>query len=907
MEAKAKDTLGALSRGLVAGIDALDSRLDALSESPRKTGILELKRILEASQRFLNLLEPKSHADKDSDEDTTEAERCNYSIPSEPTSRVRWILSRMFHLQHPNLHWGFLMLTTECLNHASIQAVNVAALCLLEGLGTKVAPDAALYLLEAIGVCDAPERFDVSAAMRSKALLATCYLYMGRTEKGETLLHAAVKARDAYALLVFGRGRLGNYNFVADIDGAIKLFKRALKTRALAEDPVVAELARLELYRLHLTAHGLKKVPKRIGRVFASPNPKVWYEASQAVIEHCSKRLVSSQDELRDARAKILEAAEARYLPACRDVGRNYARNFAPTVADLGLSPDSDLALRYFSYAASQGDSRAESYVNKHAHNVKREDMVCVSKGMEQSSTQSTQDLPQTRASHGRVGEEPAYESKSPVGGSPHTMTMTATTTTKTKTKTIAATTTTTTKTSTTAEHNDHGPTHVAPTPTQANSQIDAVSGDEGGTNASKKTFEQYYKSADEGDRGAQLHLGNCYYHGQDVEQDYQKAFEWYFKSAEQGDSEAACRVGDCYYLGRGVARDHDKACEWYFVSAAHQNSDAQCSLGHCYMHCQGLFWSQHCAAELYTESASRGNSRGEVFLALCYLHRVFVGQDINKGLELLSRNVTRGNPLASKLFERHVSQWKAIGDSTALFALGCCYYYGYGVEQDYKKAFEYYSESARNDPSVGQYGLGNCYYYGHGVQQDFRVAFECFYASAKHGHTAAQIRVGDCYYYGRGVRQDFRVAFEYYSRSAKKGNAAAQNRLADCYYYGHGVRQDFRVAFEYYSLSAKKGNAAAQNRLGDCYYHGDGVEQDYEQAFEWYSKSAAQGNALAQHHVGDCYFHGHGVAQDHKKAAEGYSKMADPVRTTSAPPTIGWEVDAECLASAPFPVKLDC
>lgn len=49
---------------------------------------------------------------------------------------------------------------------------------------------------------------------------------------------------------------------------------------------------------------------------------------------------------------------------------------------------------------------------------------------------------------------------------------------------------------------------------------------------------------AEQGDAWMQSFLGDCYYEGQGVEQDYSQAVYWYRKAAEQGVAEAQCNVG---------------------------------------------------------------------------------------------------------------------------------------------------------------------------------------------------------------------------------------------------------------------------------------------------------------------------------------------------------------------------
>ena len=57
--------------------------------------------------------------------------------------------------------------------------------------------------------------------------------------------------------------------------------------------------------------------------------------------------------------------------------------------------------------------------------------------------------------------------------------------------------------------------------------------------------------------------LGNCYYDGKGVEQDYETAVEWYEKAAEQGDMSAQEKLIQCYRNGKGVEKDERKAVEW--------------------------------------------------------------------------------------------------------------------------------------------------------------------------------------------------------------------------------------------------------------------------------------------------------------------------------------------------------
>ncbi|MBR3924752.1 MAG: SEL1-like repeat protein, partial [Kiritimatiellae bacterium] len=93
-----------------------------------------------------------------------------------------------------------------------------------------------------------------------------------------------------------------------------------------------------------------------------------------------------------------------------------------------------------------------------------------------------------------------------------------------------------------------------------------------GGTEK-EKAVALYVNLAEQGDIGAQFHLGSCYINGTGVEKDEAKAFAWYRKAAEQGDARAQCILGAFYEFGTGVEHDYAKAVEWYRKAAKQGDS----------------------------------------------------------------------------------------------------------------------------------------------------------------------------------------------------------------------------------------------------------------------------------------------------------------------------------------------
>ena len=96
-------------------------------------------------------------------------------------------------------------------------------------------------------------------------------------------------------------------------------------------------------------------------------------------------------------------------------------------------------------------------------------------------------------------------------------------------------------------------------------------------------------RSAEQGDAAAQSNLGNAYYTGEGVPQDYVQAAYWYRKAAEQGVALAQNNLGVCYDNGEGVSQDYTQAVYWLRKAAEQGNADAQFLLEGCYCYGEGV------------------------------------------------------------------------------------------------------------------------------------------------------------------------------------------------------------------------------------------------------------------------------------------------------------------------------
>ena len=76
-----------------------------------------------------------------------------------------------------------------------------------------------------------------------------------------------------------------------------------------------------------------------------------------------------------------------------------------------------------------------------------------------------------------------------------------------------------------------------------------------------------------------QNNLGNAYYTGKGVPQDFKEAAKWYRLAAEQGNAAAQFILGSLYYSGDGVPQDYAQAYAWLSISASQGRQESVESL----------------------------------------------------------------------------------------------------------------------------------------------------------------------------------------------------------------------------------------------------------------------------------------------------------------------------------------
>ena len=96
----------------------------------------------------------------------------------------------------------------------------------------------------------------------------------------------------------------------------------------------------------------------------------------------------------------------------------------------------------------------------------------------------------------------------------------------------------------------------------------------------SQDRFDEIKRLAEKGDVVAQMNLGNKYYVGEGVPQNFTEAVKWYRKAADQGNAVAQFNLGVMYAKGQGVAKSDTEAAKWYRKAATQGSADSQNNLG---------------------------------------------------------------------------------------------------------------------------------------------------------------------------------------------------------------------------------------------------------------------------------------------------------------------------------------
>jgi len=159
-----------------------------------------------------------------------------------------------------------------------------------------------------------------------------------------------------------------------------------------------------------------------------------------------------------------------------------------------------------------------------------------------------------------------------------------------------------------------------------------------------RKSIDDLIAAAEEGNADAQNQLGDAYYDGIGVEQDYIQAFEWYLRAAEQGHGKAQYNVAYAYANGIGTQKNTSEAIKWYGKSADQGIALAEYVLAKMFIGGQYLEQDLTKGLDLLHKASNQGLDLAQYDLGTIYLEGKIVVPDVNKGISFLVLSAEQGN-----------------------------------------------------------------------------------------------------------------------------------------------------------------------------------------------------------------------------------------------------------------------
>lgn len=230
-----------------------------------------------------------------------------------------------------------------------------------------------------------------------------------------------------------------------------------------------------------------------------------------------------------------------------------------------------------------------------------------------------------------------------------------------------------------------------------------------------------------------QYRIGKMYCYGSGTEQNYAKSFGWFMKSAISGNKFAQFSLANQYYYGNGLYKDKEQALHWYMKATE-----------------QKLPYAAYAVAQMY--------ANGEAVLQDEATAQQYYAQALAGFLKLEESDRA---------------------DDNLLYKFGRMYRYGLGTEEDFPKALEYFSCSAKHGNTNARRMIAIEQLTGEYIPQDVNKAVKTLTELAENGDAVSVYRLGKLYLFGAdGIGRDVQQAVQWLTKSVQDGNEYAQKLL---------------------------------------------------------------------------------------------------------------------------------
>lgn len=289
--------------------------------------------------------------------------------------------------------------------------------------------------------------------------------------------------------------------------------------------------------------------------------------------------------------------------------------------------------------------------------------------------------------------------------------------------------------------------------------------------------LELYNKAIEFGDRSIYFKVGKVY----EDEGLINQAILIYGQGHEEGNLKCTQRLGIIYYNGEGVEKNLEKAMEYMEIAAAKKEPHAMYVLAVAYYRLNKFGdKTSDIVKALLKEAYELGSPYAGDYLACIMINEIKEGKDVNK------------NDLVTYIKFGVENELKE-----SIFKYGYIYEKGIGIEQNYEKAYYYYTLAAETK------------------------------------YVKAMIKLGDWYKLGIFLSRNIDLAIKWYEKAAKENDIEGTEKLIEIYEKGIGGRRsDIKAIyyiFKLIDLDALKG----KEKLVYYCFKGIGVEENKEKGYE--------------------------------------------------------------------------
>eukprot|EP00958_Prasinococcus_capsulatus_P012922 scaffold1312_cov393-Prasinococcus_capsulatus_cf.AAC.7 len=246
--------------------------------------------------------------------------------------------------------------------------------------------------------------------------------------------------------------------------------------------------------------------------------------------------------------------------------------------------------------------------------------------------------------------------------------------------------------------------------------------------------------------------------------------------------------------------------------------------------------------------------------------------------MHLAGFGVEQNNKVAYKYFSMAAEH----GSTEAHFHVGAMKLGGIGVTQDNAGAFHHFSQAAHQGHLIALYNLALMHMNGLGVPVSCQTPVVLLKNVAERGRSWGAFLSGARSAYNAG---DYHQALVKYLHAAEMGYEVGQSNAAYMLQRGLGASQhlyrnrtDMALkALEYHQMAAEQGNVQSMVDIGDAFYYGRGIDENMVKAVSVYTHASKHKSAQATFNLGYMHEQGLGVGKDVHLAKRHYetaSKM---------------------------------